>query len=136
MQLNTKVPFEGLPTFTELAAYTKDFDNRVILKSIPGMVLEDEDDLNRESSDEDDEDESDDDDMFLDVDTIVTGASKREGKRGKHRTVKLGLAPPPLAIKRREEDYRIPDSIRPPLQRFRVEVVSTFFTGQFAVFTI
>ncbi|KAA0191737.1 Otoferlin [Fasciolopsis buskii] len=123
IQLNTKVPFEGLPTFTELAAYTKDFDNRVILKSIPGMVLEDEDDLNRESSDEDDEDESDDDDMFLDVDTIVTGASKREGKRGKHRTVKLGLAPPPLAIKRREEDYRIPDSIRPPLQRFRVEVL-------------
>ncbi|VDP74361.1 unnamed protein product [Echinostoma caproni] len=128
IQLNTKVPFEGLPSFADLAIYTKEFDNRVILKSIPGMVLDDDDDLNRESTDEEEEDEEsdDDDDMYFDVDTIVTGGEKPKSKR---KPIKLGLAPPPLVIKRREEDYRIPDTIRPPLQRFRVEVWKiTLFT--------
>ncbi|OON18567.1 hypothetical protein X801_05580, partial [Opisthorchis viverrini] len=121
--VDTRVPFEGIPTFAEIAAYTKDFDQRVILKSIPGMVLDDEDDLNRESSDEDYESDFDEEDELLDADSVFLAQHKPPKQKDRRRTVKLGLAPPQLAIRRREEDYRIPDSIRPPLQRFRFEVL-------------
>ncbi|TGZ70323.1 hypothetical protein CRM22_003257 [Opisthorchis felineus] len=123
IQLDTRVPFEGIPTFAEIAAYTKDFDQRVILKSIPGMVLDDEDDLNRESTDEDYESDVDEEDELLDADSIIVAQHKPPRQKDRRRTVKLGLAPPQLAVRRREEDYRIPDSIRPPLQRFRFEVL-------------
>ncbi|KAF6770095.1 hypothetical protein AHF37_10114, partial [Paragonimus kellicotti] len=124
IQLDTKLPFEGIPTFNEIAAYTKDFDNRVILKSIPGMVLDDEDDLNRDSSEDEFESDFEDDEDYFDVDTIISASKPRMSQsRRRKKTVKLGLAPPQLAIIRREEDYRIPDSIRPPLHRFRCEVM-------------
>ncbi|KAF7258644.1 hypothetical protein EG68_04847 [Paragonimus skrjabini miyazakii] len=124
IQLDTKLPFEGIPTFSEIAAYTKDFDNRVILKSIPGMVLEDEDDLNRDSSEDEFESDLEDDEDYFDVDTIISASKPHMSQsRRRKKTVKLGLAPPQLAIIRREEDYRIPDSIRPPLHRFRFEVM-------------
>ncbi|CAH8647779.1 unnamed protein product [Schistosoma mattheei] len=113
IQDDPQVPYENLPTFEELAAYTKEFDDRVILKSIPGMYLDDEDDLNKDSDDDDNDNELDTVDEFDDL--IFDADSKK--------TNQIGMAPPKLVLVRRKGDYRIPDNIRPPLQRFRMEVM-------------
>ncbi|CAH8875141.1 unnamed protein product [Trichobilharzia szidati] len=129
IQEDSHIPFENLPTFDELAAYTKEFDDRVILKSIEGMYLDDEDDLNKDSDTEDDEmmsnvmdDEF--DDIFDTESVMLLGdGSDDQLKNAKRRQIKIGMAPPKLVLVRRKGDYRIPDNIRPPLQRFRMEVL-------------
>ncbi|CAI2734909.1 unnamed protein product [Schistosoma spindalis] len=129
IQDDPQVPYENLPTFEELAAYTKEFDDRVILKSIPGMYLDDEDDLNKDSDDDDDNDEEDTvdefDDLIFDADSVLLldNSNDFQINNTRRKQIKIGMAPPKLVLVRRKGDYRIPDNIRPPLQRFRMEVM-------------
>ncbi|VDP40824.1 unnamed protein product [Schistosoma mattheei] len=124
-----QVPYENLPTFEELAAYTKEFDDRVILKSIPGMYLDDEDDLNKDSDDDDNDNELDTvdefDDLIFDADSVLLldNSNDIQINNARRKQIKIGMAPPKLVLVRRKGDYRIPDNIRPPLQRFRMEVM-------------
>ncbi|CAH8649333.1 unnamed protein product [Heterobilharzia americana] len=111
IQEDSQVPFENLPTFEQLAAYTKEFDDRVILKSIPGMYLDDEDDLNRDSDVEEDEaltnpfdDEYDDifdteSALLLDRDSI-----EQRLNNAKRKQIKIGMAPPKLVLVRPFQD--------------------------------
>ncbi|TNN09751.1 Otoferlin [Schistosoma japonicum] len=131
IQEDTRVPFENLPTFEELTEYTKEFDDRVILKSIPGMYLDDEDDLNKDSDGEDDVTDGemntidDFDDLIFDADSVLLldNVDSCQLNNSKRKQIKIGMAPPKLVLVRRKGDYRIPDNIRPPLQRFRIEVL-------------
>ncbi|CAL8093929.1 unnamed protein product [Calicophoron daubneyi] len=127
IQCDTQTPFTGIPTYPELAAYTKDFDDRIVLMSIPHMVLSDDEDINRDTDDDEEESEyyptSEEDEDLLNVDAIVHPSTSSYMGEKKSKQIKLGLAPPSLVITRREEDYRIPENVRPPLKRFRLEVM-------------
>ncbi|RTG83814.1 otoferlin [Schistosoma bovis] len=99
-----QVPYENLPTFEELAAYTKEFDDRVILKSIPGMYLDDEDDLNKDSDDDDNDNELDTvdefDDLIFDADSVLLldNSNDIQINNTRRKQIKIGMAPPKLVL--------------------------------------
>lgn len=107
------------------------------MKSIRGMILDDEDDLNKDSDDNNEDYASNTDDDFDDFELYNSNLNEDEDEKTDflnqkwdkpnrfcRRQIKIGMFPPKLVLERRKGDLRIPDNIRPPLQRFRLEMVS------------
>ncbi|KAL3320007.1 Dysferlin, limb girdle muscular dystrophy 2B (Autosomal recessive), partial [Cichlidogyrus casuarinus] len=153
IQKNPQRPFVGVPDNEEMEDFTKRFNEHVVLSNVSGIMLSDDEDEIIFSSDEDndmirsdnepdqrevtqfEEDLSDNFDPDREARSLIAASERsltsstqlRSGrarrKRVRNEKITVGMAPPELIRWRKEDQLRIPLSIRPHLCKFRLEVM-------------
>lgn len=137
---------DAIPAVEDLADFTRRFNERVLLGPTSGIPFSDDsdedgvydeywDDEMKQAARLFDEDamaelsapieEEDDSRSLLSTATSGTIATSATAtRRRKKRKVKVGLATADLVRWREDDALRLPENVRPPLGRYRLEVVS------------
>lgn len=144
---------DEVPTMEDLADFTRRFNERILLGPTCGIPFSDDsDDYGVFEGEEYWDDEMRqaarllDDDAMAEIDTVAdleTDADSRSvvstattgtigttatSRRKKKKKPKVGLATADLVRWRADDNLRLPENIRPPLGRYRLEVVSSLTT--------
>ncbi|VDN96156.1 unnamed protein product [Rodentolepis nana] len=133
---------DEVPTVEDLADFTRRFNERVLLGPTSGIPFSDDSDdygeygeewdeemqraaklFEQDGYDSPQEDSDDESRSLLSTTTSGTLATTTAIKRTKKKKAKVGLATADLVRWRAVDSLRLPENIRPPLGRFRLEVV-------------
>lgn len=136
---------DEIPAVEDLADFTRRFNERVLLGPTSGIPFSDDSDDYEEFEEEWDEEMQQASKLFeengydspaegsdgetkslLSTTTSGTLATTTTTRRTKKKKAKVGLATADLVRWRADDALRLPENVRPPLGRFRLEVVSNF----------
>ena len=132
---------DEVPAVEDLEDFTRRFNERVLLGPTSGIPFSDDSD-DYMDYDEDWDDEMKQANRLFDEESmadlteplededdsrsLLTTASTATTTRRKKKKVKVGLATADLVRWREDNALRLPENIRPPLGRYRLEVVSVY----------
>lgn len=138
---------DAVPTVEDLADFTRRFNERVLLGPSCGIPFSDDSDDYEEYGEQWDEEMQEaarllDEDAMAELDAPIEEADDSYSvfsagtsgslattvttTRRKKKKAKVGLATADLVRWRADDALRLPENVRPPLGRYRLEVVSLF----------